>query len=82
MFGLSTVPSRQDRIIAFLEELKAFSRHDVPDGVLPGPENPVESFPSITLWPIQGTWEGIPEIFRVEILGMLPFPFFTSGDCN
>lgn len=61
----------QDRILGFLEELRALPQHDVPDGV--PPEDPAEPYPKITLWPFKGSWETLPETFRVEELGMFFF---------
>lgn len=62
----------QDRIIVFLGALRALPRHDVPDGI-PPQDCANEPYPSITLWPLGGTWQGLPEIFRVEELGMFRF---------
>ena len=64
----------QDRIIGFLEELRALPRHDIPDGV--PPEDPAKSYPTITLWPFKGSWEALPETFRVEELGMFILFYF------
>lgn len=78
----------QDQIIGFLEELRALPRHDVPDGV--PPEDPIKSYPTITLWPFKGSWEALPETFRVEALGMfilfcflfLPSTAVLSDQCE
>lgn len=70
----------QDQIIGFLEELRALPRHEVPDGV--PPEDPAKSYPTITLWPFQGSWEALPETFRVEALGMFGFVLFSITAFN
>ena len=70
----------QDRIIAFLEALRALPRHDVPDGV-PPEDCASEPYPSITLWPLGGTWQALPEIFRVEELGMFGFQSVLKTNC-
>ena len=70
----------QNRIVAFLEALRSLPRHDVPEGV-PPEDLASEPYPSITLWPLGGTWQGLPEIFRVEELGMFCFHSVLTAGC-
>ncbi|PYI11783.1 hypothetical protein BO78DRAFT_425671 [Aspergillus sclerotiicarbonarius CBS 121057] len=54
----------QTRIIDCLKALKALPRHDLYSG-LP-PEDPNEPYRTVTLWPIEGNWEAVAEIFDYE----------------
>ncbi|KAH7119919.1 hypothetical protein B0J11DRAFT_534869 [Dendryphion nanum] len=53
----------QDRIIGFLEALRALPEHRAPDGI---PEEAGAEGHFITLWPFGGNWRALAEVFRRE----------------
>jgi hypothetical protein len=54
----------QDRIIHFLEALRAVPEHQVPDGAPKGDSDDHDQ--TITLWPFGGNWMALAELFRRE----------------
>ena len=64
----------QDRIIHFLEALRAVPEHQVPDGAPKGDSDDHDQM--ITLWPFGGNWMALAELFRREGDGISPFFFF------
>ena len=63
----------QDRIIHFLEALRAMPEHQVPDGVPKG-----DSYHMVTLWPFGENWMALAELFRREADGISPRFSFLS----
>ncbi|EGN96878.1 hypothetical protein SERLA73DRAFT_185094 [Serpula lacrymans var. lacrymans S7.3] len=54
----------QDRIIQFLEALRAMPEHQVPEGVPAEDRN--DHYEMTTLWPFGGNWMALAEVFRRE----------------
>lgn len=62
----------QDRLIQFLEALRAMPMHEVPNYL---PNDPPEDwYHWLELWPFGGSWLALTEVFRTEAEGTL-FPF-------
>lgn len=57
----------QDRIIQFLESLRAMPEHQAPDGLPSGDSS--DSDHLITLWPFGDSWMALDEIFHQEADG-------------
>ncbi|KAE8421046.1 hypothetical protein BDV36DRAFT_305609 [Aspergillus pseudocaelatus] len=54
----------QDRLIQFLETLRAMPMHEVPNYL---PNDPPEDwYHLLELWPFGGSWLGLTEVFRTE----------------
>lgn len=64
----------QDRIIQFLEVLRAMPEHQVPDGV--PAEDPDDHDHMVSLWPFGDNWMALAEVFRMEADGLCSL--FTS----
>jgi hypothetical protein len=58
----------QDRILQFIEALRALPEHQVPVGV--PAENSDDPDQMLTLWPFGGNWMALAEVFRMEANGM------------
>ena len=67
----------QDRIIQFLEALRAMPDHQVPDGI--PAEDPDNDDHMITLWPFGGNWMALAEVFRREANGMFSWLLFVDS---
>lgn len=58
----------QDRIVKFLEALRAIPEHEVYRET--PPEDPNEPYATLKLWPFGGNWQALAEIFRHEAHGL------------
>lgn len=58
----------QNQIVEFLEALRALPRHEVYTGC--PSEDPNEPYPTVLLWPLEGNWEAVAELFDYEITCM------------